>query len=178
MQTPEFPLTPPWHQGTIPVAHPKNEKPIDFAAYRQLRLAAMKLFADEKVHAVLLASEKQYGLLNMGALSREYQPALVPVAYTTREDYEQLWRLQEQGRVEAEVNIEGSFSGKPVQVYNTVAEIRGTEKPDEVVIIGGHLDSWGFGTGATHHGTRSMAALPPAPALEKDCRTPQPHHRL
>jgi hypothetical protein len=167
MQTPEFPLTTPWHQGTSPVAHPKNEKPIDFAAYRQLRLAAMKLFADEKVHAVLLASEKQYGLLNMGALSREYQPALVPVAYTTREDYEQLWRLQEQGRVEAEVNIEGSFSGKPVQVYNTVAEIRGTEKPDEVVIIGGHLDSWDLGTGATDNGTGSMAVLAAARALQK-----------
>src|SRR6266849_4007223 len=80
MQTPEFPLTTPWHEGTIPVARPKNEKPIDFAAYRQLRLAAMKLFADEKVHAVLIASEKQYGLLNMGAFSREYQPSLVPVA--------------------------------------------------------------------------------------------------
>src|SRR5260370_34994231 len=107
----------------------------------------MKLFADEKVHAVLLASEKQYGLLNMGALSREYQPALVPVAYTTREDYEQLWRLQEQGRVEVEVNIEGGFSGKPVQVYNTVAEIRGPEKPDEGRIICGPLDSWHLRTG-------------------------------
>jgi Iap family predicted aminopeptidase len=167
MQPPEFPLTTPWHEGTIPVARPKNEKPIDFAAYRQLRLAAMKLFADEKVHAVLIASEKQYGLLNMGALSREYQPSLVPVAFTTREDYEQLWRLQEQGRVEAEVNIEGGFSGKPVQVYNTVAEIRGTEKPDEAVIIGGHLDSWDLGTGATDNGTGSMAVLAAARALQK-----------
>jgi Zn-dependent M28 family amino/carboxypeptidase len=167
MQPPEFPLTTPWHGESIPVARPKNEKPIDFAAYRQLRLAAMKLFADEKVHAVLIASEKQYGLLNMGALSREYQPSLVPVAFTTREDYEQLWRLQEQGRVEAEVNIEGGFSGKPVQVYNTVAEIRGTEKPDEVVIIGGHLDSWDLGTGATDNGTGSMAVLAAARALQK-----------
>jgi carboxypeptidase Q len=167
MQTPEFPLTTPWHGETIPVAHPKNEQRIDFATYRQLRLTAMKLFADEKVHAVLIASEKAYGLLNMGAFSREYQPSLVPVAYTTRENYEQLWRLQEQGRVEAEVNIEGTFSGKSVQVYNTVAEIRGTEKPDEVVIIGGHLDSWDLGTGATDNGTGSMAVLAAARALQK-----------
>ena len=40
------------------------------------------------------------------------------------------------------------IGGKPVEVYNTVAEIRGTEKPDEVVIIGAHLDSWDLGTGA------------------------------
>jgi carboxypeptidase Q len=103
----------------------------------------------------------------MGSFSREYQPALVPVAFTTRENYEQLWHLQAQGRVEAEVNIEGTFSGKPVQVYNTVAEIRGTEKPDEIVIIGAHLDSWDLGTGATDNGTGSMAVLAAARALQK-----------
>jgi len=167
MQTPEFPLTMPWHNDTIPVSRPKNEKPIDFAAYRQARLAAMKLFADEKVHAVLIASDKEYGLLNMGSLSREYQPALVPVAFAARESYHQLWRLQERGPVEAEVNIEGSISGKPVQVYNTVAEIRGTEKPDETVIIGGHLDSWDLATGATDNGTGSMGVLAAARALQK-----------
>jgi carboxypeptidase Q len=168
MQPPEFPLSAAWHDGTIPLNHPRNEGgPIDFAAYRQARLAALKLFADEKARAVLIGSEKPYGLLNMGSLSREYQPASVPVAFTTRENYEQLWRLQEQGRVEAEVNIEGSFSGKPVLVYNTVAEIRGTEKPDEIVIIGGHLDSWDLGTGATDNGTGSMAVLEAARALQK-----------
>jgi carboxypeptidase Q len=167
MQPPEFPLAAAWHDGTIPLNHSKNEGPIDFAAYRQARLAAMKLFADEKVNAVLVASEKPYGLLNMGSFSREYQPAPVPVAFTTRENYEELWRSQEQGHVEAEVNIDGSFSGKPVQVYNTVAEIRGTEKPDEVVIIGGHLDSWDLGTGATDNGTGSMAVLAAARALQK-----------
>jgi len=167
MQPPEFPLSAAWLDGTIPLYHAKNEGPIDFAAFRQARLAAMKLFADEKANAVLIRSEKPYGLLNMGSFSREYQPALVPVAFTTRENYELLWRLQERGRVEAEVNIEGSFSGKPVQVYNTVAEIPGTEKPDEVVIIGGHLDSWDLGTGATDNGTGSMAVLAAARALQK-----------
>jgi carboxypeptidase Q len=167
MQPPVFPLSAAWHEGTIPLYHAKNEGPVDFAAFRQARLAAMKLFADEKANAVLIRSEKPYGLLNMGSFSQEYQPALVPVAFTTRENYDLLWRLQEQGRVEADVNIEGSFSGKPVQVYNTVAEIRGTEKPDEIVIIGGHLDSWDLGTGATDNGTGSMAVLAAARALQK-----------
>jgi Zn-dependent M28 family amino/carboxypeptidase len=48
-----------------------------------------------------------------------------------------------------------------------VAEIRGTEKPDEIVIIGGHLDSWDLGTGATDNGTGSMAVLAAARALQK-----------
>ena len=44
-------------------------------------------------------------------------------------------------------------------MYNTVAEIKGSEQPGEVVIIGGHLDSWDLGTGATDNGTGSMAVL-------------------
>jgi Zn-dependent M28 family amino/carboxypeptidase len=167
MEAPESPLATPWGESTIPLAHAANEMPVDPGAYRQARLAAMKIFAEEKVSAVLLASEKDFGLLNMSAQSRDYQAALVPVAYAIRENYEQLWHLQEEGHTEAEVSIEGSLSGKPAQVYNTVAEIRGREKPDEVVIIGAHLDSWDLGTGATDNGTGSMAVLAAARALQK-----------
>ena len=51
-------------------------------------------------------------------------------------------------------------------MYNTVAEIPGAEKPDEVVIIGGHIDSWDLGTGATDNGTGIMAVLEAARALK------------
>jgi Zn-dependent M28 family amino/carboxypeptidase len=167
MEPPTYPLATPWSEGTIPLAHAVNETPIDPAAYRQARMAAMKIFAEEKVNAVLLASEKEFGLLTMSGQSREYQAALVPVAYAVRENYELLWHLQEEGPAEAEVNLGGTLGGKPVQVYNTVAEIRGTEKPDEVVILGAHLDSWDLGTGATDNGTGSMAVLAAARALQK-----------
>ena len=167
MHLPEFPLATPWLEGTVPVAHPAG-RPLSFASMRETRAAAMKMFVDEQANAILIGSEKEYGLLNMGSFSREYQPALLPVAFTTRESYEQMWRLLDAGtHLEAEVNLQTSLSGKPVQVYNTVAEIRGTEKPDEVVIIGGHLDSWDLGTGATDNGTGSMAVLSAARALQK-----------
>jgi Zn-dependent M28 family amino/carboxypeptidase len=78
-----------------------------------------------------------------------------------------MWRLMEQGAVEAELNIGGKLSGKPMDVYNTVAEIRGSEKPDEFVIVAGHLDSWDLGTGATDDGTGAMAVLAAARALQK-----------
>ena len=84
-----------------------------------------------------------------------------------RENYRQLWRLLDEGPVQVEVNIEGKLSGKPAEVYNTVAEIPGSEKLDEVVIIGAHLDSWDLGTGATDNGTGSMAVLAAARALQK-----------
>ena len=51
-------------------------------------------------------------------------------------------------------------------VYNTVAEIKGSEKPDEVVILAGHLDSWDLGTGATDNGTGAMAVLEAARAVK------------
>ena len=127
-----------------------------------------KFLKEEGAAAVLLVSEKWYGLLNMGTgVSREYQPGPLPAAYMTRENATLLWRLLDAGAVEAEINIEASFSAKPVTGYNTVAEIKGSEKPDEVVIIGGHLDSWDLGTGATDNGTGSMAVLAAARALVK-----------
>src|SRR5712664_1004129 len=169
MVSPGNPLLTPWGEETIPVALPKSDdrKPFDFEAYRKLRQAQTKFFAEEKVATVLLGSEKWYGLLNMSVSGRDYQPGTIPTAYMTRENYTLLWRLLDAGAVEDEVNIESSFSGKPVEVYNTVAEIAGTEKPDEVVIIGGHLDSWDLGTGATDNGTGSMAVLEAARALQK-----------
>jgi len=167
--SPGNPLLTPWGEETIPVARPKSDdrKPFDFDAYRKLRQAQTKFFAEEKVAAVLLGSEKWYGLLNMSVSGRDYQPGVIPTAYMTRENYTLLWRLLDAGAVEAEVNIESTFSGKQVEVYNTVAEIAGTEKPDEVVIVGGHLDSWDLGTGATDNGTGSMAVLEAARALQK-----------
>ncbi len=48
-----------------------------------------------------------------------------------------------------------------------MAEIHGSEKPEEVVILGAHLDSWDLGTGATDNGTGSMVVLEAARALQK-----------
>jgi carboxypeptidase Q len=133
-----------------------------------MRTALTKMMTEEKALAMISGSEKMFGLMNMSTASREYQPAAFPSAYLEREDYLLIWRLLEAGTpVQVELNLQGSFSGKPVEVYNTVAEIRGTEKPDEVVIIGAHLDSWDLGTGATDNGTGSMAVLEAARALQK-----------
>jgi Zn-dependent M28 family amino/carboxypeptidase len=164
---PSNPLATPWFEGTLPINRPKNDTPLDIEAIMKLRRAQSKFFEDEGVAAVLNGSEKSYGMLNMSTSSREYQPGKIPTAYITRENLALLWRLLDAGAVEAEVNISASFSGKPVEVYNTVAEIPGTEKADEVVIIGGHLDSWDLGTGATDNGTGSMAVLEAARALTK-----------
>src|SRR5450432_1900665 len=166
-QMPGNPIFVPWGEETIPIALPKSDKPFDFETYIKLRTASMNFFGEDKAAAVLIGSEKWYDLLNMSASGRDYQPAAIPTAYIARENLTMLWRLLDAGPVQAEVNIGGSFSGKPAEVHNTVAEIRGSEKPDEVVIIGAHLDSWDLGTGATDNGTGSAAVLEAARALKK-----------
>lgn len=73
----------------------------------------------------------------------------IMVAY---EDYMSLYRLASNNmRVSLEVDIKTSFSANDIKGYNVVAEIKGTDKKlkEEVVIIGGHLDSWHASTGAT-----------------------------
>ncbi|HXM90921.1 MAG TPA: M20/M25/M40 family metallo-hydrolase [Candidatus Dormibacteraeota bacterium] len=167
LQAPQNPLLTPWGEETIPIAFPKSDKPFDFTAYLKLRAAELTFFAEEKAAAVLLGSEKWFGLLNMSISGQNYQPGVIPTAFIAREDFMLLWRLLDSGPVQAEVNIAGNFSGKPAEVYNTVAEIPGSEKPDEVVIIGAHLDSWDLATGATDNGTGSTAVLEAARALKK-----------
>ena len=167
MEPPIDPMLTPWGEGTLPLMHAKEDKAIDYRAYMATRRAAMKMLEEEKAMALLFGSDKMYGLLNMTTLSREYQAGVLPAAFLAREDYLLLWQLQATGPVQMELNIQGTLSGKPVEVYNTVAEIRGTEKPDEVVILGAHLDSWDLGTGATDNGTGSMAVLEAARTLQK-----------
>jgi carboxypeptidase Q len=165
---PENPLLTPFDKMSIPIALPKPLADSgNYDEYMKIRRAQLELIEDEGPMAVLVPSDKWYDLLNVSVAQRGYKAARVPLAAIARENQTLLWRLLDAGPVEVELNIQNSFSDKPVEVYNTVAEIRGSEKPDEVVIIGGHLDSWDLGTGATDNGTGSMAVLEAAGALQK-----------
>ncbi len=74
----------------------------------------------------------------------------VPTVVMRNEDYGRLWRLQAGGRaVQLELNIVNRTYPEGTTQYNVVAEIPGTDKAAEVVMLGGHLDSWHSATGAT-----------------------------
>jgi Zn-dependent M28 family amino/carboxypeptidase len=60
-----------------------------------------------------------------------------------------------------------------VQQWNTVAEIRGSERPGQAVILGAHLDSWDLGTGTTDNGTGSMVVLEAARILAQSGLKPK-----
>jgi hypothetical protein len=74
----------------------------------------------------------------------------VPTVVMRNEDYGRLWRLMASGRaVELELYIVNRSYPEGSTQYNVVAEIPGTDKAAEVVMLGGHLDSWHAATGAT-----------------------------
>lgn len=135
---------------------------------RRFVRARLDFLKNEGAIAMLTDSGKFDGLLNMTGLGgRSYGIAPIPAAFVTSENYSLIWRLMQRGPVQVELDITNSFGEKPIDVYNTVAEIRGSEKPDEIVILGAHLDSWDLGTGTTDNGTGSMVVLEAARALEK-----------
>src|SRR5258706_5214877 len=69
--------------------------------------------------------------------------------------------------VQVEMEMTNTVCDTAMTVYNTVAENRGLEKPEEVVIIGAHLDSWDLGTGSTGDGTGSIEVVEASRALAK-----------
>ena len=156
----------PMEEPPAPVGQPaapnRNE------TMRANALAARKFMVDEGVAVVLRDSGKPHGLLNMtSASAKPFEMGPLTTAFVTGEGYRMIFRMLKKGQVEVEIGIKNELSKKPVEVYNTVAELKGTEKPDEVILIGGHLDSWDLATGTTDDGTGSMVVLEAARALAK-----------
>src|SRR5215510_4165040 len=148
--------------------------PSPFAALIELGRARNEFFQSEGVAVILRDSNKPHALLNMtGVGGEKFDKGEIPNAFITGEAYRMIWRLTKHGPVTVEVSMTNSFSDKAVDVYNTVGEIRGSEKPDEVVILGAHLDSWDLGTGSTDNGTGSAAVLEAARALAKSGLKPK-----
>jgi len=69
--------------------------------------------------------------------------------------------------LQLEFNIKNEFKKGPIPLYNVLAEIPGTEKPEELVIVGGHIDSWDGATGTTDNGTGTVTTLEAARLLMK-----------
>jgi len=130
------------------------------------RMQTLRQIAAEQPALMLMDSGKVDSLFNMSGGFRNYVPSGAPMAFLTHEDYDLLFRLLQAGQVTMKANLPETFSDKPVPASITVAEIKGSEHPDERVIIGGHLDSWDLGQGALDNGTGAMATLEAARTLK------------
>jgi hypothetical protein len=86
----------------------------------------------------------------------------IPVVVAAIESYGRMYRLtQAHVPVSVEIDVETKFTGEHEHGFDTVAEIPGTDPAlkNQVVMVGGHLDSWIAGTGATDNGAGSVVAM-------------------
>ena len=134
-----------------------------------------QFFADEKVAAVIEPSrDGSNGGGSGGTLFDDNGATLgrtpyvaekrvkIPVAVAAIESYGRLYRLtQAHVPVTVEMDVETKFTGDHEHGFDTIAEIPGTDPKlkDQVVMLGGHLDSWIAGTGATDNGAGTVVAM-------------------
>ncbi len=91
----------------------------------------------------------------------------IPTVDLELEDYGMLYRLAEYGdKPEIHVVAKSKELGK-MPTFNTIAEIKGSEKPDEYVILSAHFDSWDGATGATDNGTGTLIMMEALRILKK-----------
>ena len=163
-------------------AYPLNNPDADFDKYVQEYMAKItlrgkigKFAADEHAAAILVPSRDGSGHGGSGgtifvdsgegldwfAYKRDHIAPL-PVVVTAIESYGRVYRLLKANvPVSIEMNVSTKFTGDHELGYDTIAEIPGTDPKlkDEVVMVGGHLDSWAAGTGATDNGAGTLVAM-------------------
>jgi len=141
------------------LAQPRaNLPPPDKAARERQRAQQLfneklvKFLTDEAAAAWLEPSPHDGGTITvMGGGSRDPKdPAVLPRVAVDIEHYGRIFRTLEKNiPVTLEINIANKFYDDNLDSFNILAEIPGTDKPDEMVMLGAHFDSWASGTGAT-----------------------------
>jgi hypothetical protein len=152
---------------------PKRDRPAGFGGRFFLPPTPEELaFLTAEGAAVRVGqSSKPHGLFTMSGSWRGIDRTAANEGFgyviATAEAYGMLWRLATtpDQKVTVETEVTNTFVPGPLVCFNTVGEICGSEKPDEYVVIGAHLDSWDLGSGTTDNGTGSCVVLECARAL-------------
>ncbi len=152
-------------QGAIALVRSKPMLSFDdlFAEY-QAGPETMQAAAEHGLAAVLFISTRPRGLQYRHTVT--WGPiAPIPMAQLAREDGMRVARLIEAGAApRVALDIRNNVGG-PWEARNVVAEIRGREKPEEIVLLGAHLDAWDLGTGALDDGVNCALVLEVARAI-------------
>lgn len=117
--------------------------------------------------AILWTAERERKLLYRHTNASDGKPEKLPQAILAREDALRLQRVVEAypGKMRAHLTLPNKLAG-PVEQENVVGEIRGYEKPDEIVVLAAHLDSWELGTGALDNGCNAAMVIEAARAIK------------
>jgi hypothetical protein len=130
----------------------------------QLRRRLAAMLAAEGALGIIGEGEKPFGLLR--TYGSPEQPFPLPYLFIAHDSYTQVHRLLRAGeRVTLRADVHNTLSRDVVDAHNTVGEIRGSERPDEVVVLAAHMDSWDLGTGATDNAAGVVAVLEAARLL-------------
>jgi hypothetical protein len=112
-----------------------------------------------KAVAVAFIATREHDILYRHTNTAEGEIDRIPQVLVAREDGERIGRLLASGHpVWADLSVPNEIGG-PIKTANVVAEIKGSEKPDEFVILGAHLDSWELGTGALDNGCNAALVV-------------------
>jgi hypothetical protein len=120
----------------------------------------------------LVDGAKEHALMTMSGSPTRVAP--LPSLVIAHEDYAMLERQVHAGLApQLEGRVENSLGREPVTQWNTVAELRGSQLPGQVVILGAHLDSWDLATGVSDFGTGSLVVLEGARVLARSGLKPR-----
>ena len=98
----------------------------------------------------------------------------IPVVSMTAEDQGQLERLIARGITpRVRMNVQNTLTSGPVETANVVGEIRGREHPEQILVVGGHLDSWDLAEGTTDNGSGTATTLGAAEAILRSGQKPR-----
>jgi carboxypeptidase Q len=136
----------------------------DFIKRQQFIKDLNQFFADEKVLAVIDHSRGTAGggtvFVQSGGSYKPGETTAVPQLTMASEHWTRIARLLQQKKdVSLELNVSSTFYDDDAMQYDTIAEIPGTDKKDELVMLGAHLDSWHAGTGATDNGAGTIVMM-------------------
>ena len=136
----------------------------EFARRRQFMKDLNQFFADEKVLAVIDHSRGTAGggtvFVQSGGSYKPGETTTVPQLTMATEHWSRIARLLDEKKdVTLELNVQNTFYDDDLNQYDTIAEIPGTDKKDEIVMLGAHLDSWHAGTGATDNGAGTIVMM-------------------
>jgi carboxypeptidase Q len=133
----------------------------EFQKRREFRKLLAQFTMDEKIAAIVQPGAGEGGVFRVQSSGtwRDDEPVGVPTVGLAPEQYARIARLLDKKTdVELEIDLRAKFN-EDKTAWNTVAEIPGTDKKGEVVMLGAHLDSWHTGTGATDNGAGVVAMM-------------------
>jgi carboxypeptidase Q len=136
----------------------------EIARRRQFQKDLNQFYAEEKVLAVIDHSRGTAGggtvFVQSGGSYKPGETTTTPQLTMASEHWTRIARLLQQKKdVTLELNVINTFYDDDLMQYDTIAEILGTDKKDEIVMLGAHLDSWHAGTGATDNGAGTIVMM-------------------